>query len=141
MMYSAFSSSSLTRPASASAAAIFISSLMSLARTSSAPRKMPGNAETLLIWLGKSLRPVPTTAAPASLARSGMISGVGLAMGNRMAPGAMVLTISGVKRPGALTPRNTSAPTSISASVPLRFSGFVTLAISAWAGVRPSMPS
>ena len=57
------------------------------------------------------------------------------------AAGAMVLTISGVTRPGALTPRNTSAPTSISASVPLRFSGFVTLAISAWAGVRPSMPS
>ena len=38
----------------------------------------------MLIWLGKSLRPVPTTAAPAALARSGMISGVGLAMGNRM---------------------------------------------------------
>ena len=34
---------------SASAAATFISSLMSLARTSNAPRKMPGNASTLLI--------------------------------------------------------------------------------------------
>ena len=30
---------------------------------SSAPRKMPGKASTLLIWFGKSLRPVPTTAA------------------------------------------------------------------------------
>ena len=51
-----------------------------------------------------------------------MISGTGLAMENRTAPGAMVFTISGVTRPGALTPRNTSAPTSISARVPLRFS-------------------
>ncbi len=35
--------------ARAAAAAIFISSLMSLARTSKAPRKMPGKASTLLI--------------------------------------------------------------------------------------------
>ena len=52
MMYSAVSSSSETQDAIAFAAASFISSLMSLARTSSAPRKMPGNASTLLIWFG-----------------------------------------------------------------------------------------
>ena len=34
------------------AAAIFISSVMAGARTSSAPRKMPGKQSTLLIWLG-----------------------------------------------------------------------------------------
>ena len=34
------------------AAASFISSLIAVARTSSAPRKTPGNASTLLIWFG-----------------------------------------------------------------------------------------
>ena len=43
--------SSPTRSARAFAAASFISSLMSLARASRAPRKMPGKASTLLIWL------------------------------------------------------------------------------------------
>ena len=38
--------------ASAREAASFISSLIALARTSSAPRKMPGNPRTLLTWLG-----------------------------------------------------------------------------------------
>ena len=52
MMYSSDSSSSEMRPASASAAASFISSLISEARTSNTPRKIPGNASTLLIWLG-----------------------------------------------------------------------------------------
>ena len=52
MMYSAVSSSSPINSASARAAASFISSLISLARTSNAPRKMPGKASTLLIWLG-----------------------------------------------------------------------------------------
>ena len=40
------------RPAIASPAASFIPSVMSRARTSSAPRKMPGKASTLLIWFG-----------------------------------------------------------------------------------------
>src|SRR5699024_29166 len=44
--------SSDTRSARARAAAIFMASLMSLARASRAPRKMPGKASTLLIWLG-----------------------------------------------------------------------------------------
>ena len=91
---------------------------MSLARTSKAPRNTPGKARTLLIWFGKSLRPVPMTAAPASRARSGMISGTGLAMGNKMGLGAMVLTISGVTTPGEDTPMNRSAPTITSAREP-----------------------
>ncbi len=55
-----------------------ISSVIVLARTSSVPRKMPGNPMELLTWLGKSLRPVATTAAPAALASHGHISGIGL---------------------------------------------------------------
>lgn len=56
-------SSPATTAASASAAASFIVSVMAEARTWRAPAKMPGKASTLLIWLGKSLRPVATTAA------------------------------------------------------------------------------
>ena len=36
----------------ARAAARFIASLIAVADAESAPRKMPGNASTLLIWLG-----------------------------------------------------------------------------------------
>ena len=56
-----------------------ISSVIVLARTSRVPRKMPGKPSELLTWLGKSERPVATTAAPASLASQGQISGIGLA--------------------------------------------------------------
>jgi hypothetical protein len=45
-------SSPATTEASASAAASFIPSVTALARTSRAPRKIPGKASTLLIWLG-----------------------------------------------------------------------------------------
>ena len=55
--------SSPTRSASASAAASFMPSVIAVACTSKAPRKIPGNASTLLIWLGKSERPVATTRA------------------------------------------------------------------------------
>ena len=48
MMLVSLSSKSGMRDAMAPAAAIFISSLISLARTSSAPRKMPGKARRLL---------------------------------------------------------------------------------------------
>ena len=48
----------------------FVSSLILRARTAMAPRKMPGNTMTLLIWLGASDRPVPTTLAPASFAEA-----------------------------------------------------------------------
>ena len=44
--------SSRARFASASAAAIFIASLIVRARTSSAPRKMYGKPSTLLTWFG-----------------------------------------------------------------------------------------
>src|SRR3712207_7852359 len=40
-----------------------IPSLISVARASRRPRKTPGNASTLLIWLGRSDRPEATTAA------------------------------------------------------------------------------
>ena len=46
----------------ASAAASFMFSVMVVAPASSAPRKMPGKHSTLLIWFGKSLRPVAMTA-------------------------------------------------------------------------------
>ena len=110
---------------------------MSLARTSNAPRKMPGNASTLLIWLGKSLRPVATTFAPPALASSGKISGVGLAQANRIASRFMVCTISVVTAPGADTPMNTSAPASTSARLPARFCRLVTRAISSLTAFIP----
>src|SRR5262249_5254331 len=52
MMKFGLSSSSLTTWAIASAARRSISVVISLARASSRPRKTPGNASTLLIWLG-----------------------------------------------------------------------------------------
>ena len=93
-IYSGFSSSSLTSPAIAYAAATFISSLISDARTSRAPRKIPGKHSTLFTWFGKSERPVETTAAPAAFASSGKISGVGLAHAKMIGSLAMLRTIS-----------------------------------------------
>ena len=75
--------SSPTTEKIASAAATFIFSVMRRAPASSAPRNTPGNASTLLIWFGKSLRPVATTAAYL-LASSGWISGSGLDSANTM---------------------------------------------------------
>ncbi|MNR63460.1 hypothetical protein D3C85_1857790 [compost metagenome] len=63
------------------AAAIFMAGVMRRALASSAPRKMPGKASTLLIWFGKSLRPVATTAAY-FWATSGRTSGSGLDRAN-----------------------------------------------------------
>ena len=51
-----------------------------------------------------------------------------------------VLTISVVTVPGALTPMNTSAPTSMSARLPALRSRFVTSAISSLIQLRPSRP-
>ena len=73
------------------AAASFMSSVMVCAPASMAPRNTPGNASTLLIWLGRSLRPVATTAAYRA-AICGSTSGVGLARENTIAPGAMEAT-------------------------------------------------
>ena len=101
------------------AAASFILSVICFACPSRAPRKMPGNATTLLTWFGKSLRPVPTTRAPAFFARSGMISGTGLAIANRIASEFMEATISSVTIPGAETPTKISAPFKASAREPV----------------------
>src|SRR3989442_666158 len=68
---SPFSSATL---ASSSAAAMHISSVIVRARTSSVPRKIPGNPSELLTWFGKSERPVAMTRAPASAASHGHIS-------------------------------------------------------------------
>ena len=139
-MLVSLSSFSGIRAARAKEAARFISSVIRLARASSAPRNRPGKASTLLIWLGWSLRPVPTMRAPAARASSGSISGTGLAMGKTTAPSAMEDTISLVTMCGALTPIRTSAPFIASASVPAIPSGLVRRAMSAWASFigRPS---
>ena len=74
------------------AAAMHISSVIVLARTSSVPRKMPGKPTELLTWLGKSLRPVADDGAPASLASHGQISGIGLAQTKTIASCAIPLS-------------------------------------------------
>ena len=62
-------------------AASFIASLMVVAPTSSAPRKMKGKQRTLLTWFGKSERPVAITASGrAAFARSGMPPEAGAAL-------------------------------------------------------------
>ena len=84
-----------------------------------APRKMPGNTFTLLIWLGASLRPVPITRTPAAFASSYITSGTGLAIANTIASSAKLSKISFVKAPAADTPNNMSAPFAISAKLPV----------------------
>ena len=64
---------------------------------------------------------VEITFAPPAFASSGKISGVGFAHAKMMASLFIVLTISVVTAPGAETPINTSAPTSISARDPCFF--------------------
>ena len=89
----------------ASTAAIFISSLIAVAPTSSAPRKMKGKHRTLLTWLGKSERPVQIIASGRALrASSGMISGVGLASAITSGLSAIALTMSGFSTLGADKP-------------------------------------
>jgi hypothetical protein len=70
------------------AAASFMAGVMRRAPASRAPRKMPGKASTLLIWLGKSLRPVATTAAHRSRAFQ-VISAVGRCDGGQAGWGAL----------------------------------------------------
>ena len=59
-----------------------------------------------------------------------MISGTGFAIAKTIASLFIVFTISGVRTFGAETPRNISAPTTASASVPLSLPAFVMAAIS-----------
>ncbi len=91
----------------------------------------------MFTWLGKSLRPVPTTLAPAALAASGMISGTGLAMAKRMESLFMEATICGVTMPGAETPTKMSAPFMASAREPVRPSRLVTWTIFCCIQLRP----
>ncbi len=95
------------------------------ARTSKAPRKIPGNTNELFTWLAKSLRPVATMRAPASLASQGQISGTGLAQANTMASLAMPAIHSGLMMPPAEKAAQTSAPRSASWIPPVSPSGFV----------------
>jgi len=104
----------------ASTAACFISSLIAVAPTSSAPRKMKGKHRTLLTWFGKSERPVQIIASGrAARASSGMISGVGLASAITSGLSAICLTISGLRTLGAESPMKISAPGITAASVRL----------------------
>ena len=92
--------------------------VISLARASSAPRKMKGKPSTLLTWLGKSERPVAMTRSlRAAMAFCGRISGLGLASANTMGFSAMLFTIAGLTRLAPDTPTNTSAPCIASARV------------------------
>ncbi len=91
---------------------------MAVARTSSAPLKMNGNPSTLFTWLGVSERPVATiTSGLAALASAYRISGSGLASAKTTGSRFMERTMSGVTRPAADTPTNTSASSMASASV------------------------
>ena len=114
-------------PASAAAAATHISSVIVRARTSSAPRKMPGKPRELLTWLAKSPRPVATTAAPAAIASHGHISGIGLAHRKTIAFFPIFATHSFwiVLGPGVDSAMHTSAPSSASAIPPSRRSALV----------------
>ena len=141
MIYSSFNSSSVTIEAIALAAATFIGSVIPVALASSAPLKIPGNTSTLLIWLGKSERPVATILAPPALASSGMISGVGFAIAKMIGSLAIDSTISFVMIPGADTPMNTSLPLITSASVPASLFLFVTAAIACFAELSLGSPS
>ena len=95
---------------------------------SNAPLKIPGNASTLLIWFGKSERPVPTTLAPASLASLGLISGSGLAIAKMIASSAIDLTMSCDSKLATETPINTSAFLITSCNEPSILSLLVNLA-------------
>ena len=90
---------------------------------------MPGNASTLLIWLGKSLRPVATIAAY-RWAIAGGTSGVGLARAKMIPPGAIPASALSSMAPPE-TPISTSAPISASAMPPVRPEMLVVAASSA----------
>src|SRR6478672_11676401 len=89
--------STIARSAMARTQASLIASLIVVAPTSSAPRKMNGKQRTLFTWFGKSERPVAMTASGrAALATSGMISGSGLASARIRGLGAIVFSSSGL---------------------------------------------
>ena len=111
--------SAIARSAIARTHASFISSLIVVAPTSSAPRKMNGKQRTLLTWFGKSERPVAMTASGRACLRD-VRHDLGLGIGERedqrrFAPS--VASHSGFSTRAADSPRKTSAPGRISASV------------------------
>ena len=119
--YAAFTTSGTglwVSSAMARTAATFISSLIHLACTSNAPRKMYGKPNTLLIWFGWSLRPVANMmSGREAMASSYEISGFGLAKANTIGFSFMLRTMSWVSTPATDNPRNTSAPFMASSKV------------------------
>ena len=111
--------SSPTTSASAAAAARFMPSLIRGARTAMAPLNTPGKASTLLIWFGKSLRPVATTAAPQAWATSGSTSGTGFAIAKTIESGAHRADGLGRRRCRRTGRCSTSAPRSASTNEPV----------------------
>jgi len=69
-----------TYSASATAALIFICSVILETLFSNAPLNIHGNTRTLFNWFGKSDLPVAMIFAQACFASSGIISGVGFAI-------------------------------------------------------------
>ena len=116
----------------AQAAAIAISSVIVVAKTSSVPRKIPGKPIELFTWLGKSERPVPTILTPASFASHGQISGIGFAMMNAIASLFIVEShsLSIVPGPGLEAAISTSLPSIAVAVSPVRPAAFVARAYS-----------
>ena len=110
-----------------SAAAMAMRSLIPRARASSTPRKIPGKHRELLIWLGKSLRPVPTIRAPASFASQGHISGTGLAQARMIESPAMAATAAGEMMPGAAKATRASAPRRASSMPPVMLSALLSV--------------
>ncbi len=79
---------------------------------------MNGKHRTLFTWFGTSDRPVAMIASGAtSRARSGSISGVGLASAKMIGRAAIAAAISGFRTFGPESPRNMSAPPITSPSV------------------------
>ena len=109
------------------AAATHISSVIVVAFTSKVPLNIAGKPRLLLIWLSKSLRPVPTTLAPAAFASHGQISGIGLAQAKTILSEAIFETHSFLTTFGADLDAEimTSAPSIATPKSPSRPSLFV----------------
>ena len=107
-MLSSFNSSSGTKDAIARAAANFISSVICVARPSRAPFENTGESYYIvdLIWGNRNVR--FNHFCTGLFARSGMISGTGFAMANKIPSRFIEATISSVTIPGAETPTKKS---------------------------------
>ena len=92
-------------------AANFISSLMVVALTSSAPLKINGNPRTLFTWFGWSDLPVAIIISlRADVASLYDISGSGFAKANTIGSFAIARIMSLLTSPPRDNPKNTSAP-------------------------------